>query len=97
MPVNDSAPQPQDVQGSFLKPGANELSEQGAHGELGKESIIPCPGIHTHSVSFLDPVYTVVLLLGHSVHSALLLVTEKEPRGHSVQFSNAYLPNPARH
>ena len=36
MPVNDNAPQPHDVQGSFLKPGANELSGQGVHGELGR-------------------------------------------------------------
>jgi hypothetical protein len=96
MPVNDNAPQSHDVQGSFLKPGANELSGQGTHGELGKESTIPCPGVHTHSVSFLLPVYTVVLLLGHSVHSALLLVKEKEPRGHSVQFWEN-LPKPGGH
>jgi hypothetical protein len=36
------------------------------------------------------------LLLGHCVHSALLLVKEKELRGHSVQFSE-YLPKPAGH
>ena len=36
MPVNDNAPQPHDVQGSFLKPAANELSGQGVHGELGR-------------------------------------------------------------
>jgi hypothetical protein len=40
----------------------------------------------------------VVLLVGHFVHSKLLLVSEKNPRGHIVQFKlSTDRPNPALH
>lgn len=72
-------PQPQEVHGSFLKPCAKEPVEHGVHAELAIKWLIPCPGMHTHSVSLLVPADVVVLFVGQGVHSVLLLTVEKKP------------------
>jgi hypothetical protein len=76
----DTAPQPHEVHGSFLKPFANDPSEHGLHEALAvAPPTIPCPGTHTHSVSFVVPTDIVVLFAAHCVHSVLLLNDEKKP------------------
>ena len=95
---SDTEPQPQEVHCSFLNPGAKDPLEHGVHAELVVDSRMPCPGMHTHCVSFVVPVDVVVLFVGQGVHSALLLTVEKNPRGQSVQReSDPFLPKPGGH
>ena len=80
-----TVPQPHGVHCSLLEPGAKKPCAHGTQGELVIESKIPCPGMHTHIVSFVAPENSVVLFSGQAVQSLLLLVAEKNARGHNEQ------------
>jgi hypothetical protein len=94
----ETVPQPHDVHGSLARPIAKNPLVHGTQGELSLESTMPCPGTHTHSVLFVVPTSVVVLFAGHLVHSEMLVISEKNPIGHIVQFILcANRPNPGLH